>query len=178
MKGGKVGKLSRKEGGRLLLPRKERGEKTREEGLIPSPELVDWSVDSRLRDGMEIELVGLKVELAMDGREDTRLSALMSSLSSCVHWDPQSSDENNTSTLITRRKPRPMGGTISWTGARNKSEPMVSRVSAMVGGYGTSSLSKIHSCSSNSAPLRTPPTSETSISVAAGTAEARERSSR
>lgn len=54
----------------------EETEKTRgeEDGLIPIPELVDWSVDRRLMwDGMEIGEEGLRMELDMEGRDETRV---------------------------------------------------------------------------------------------------------
>ena len=93
-------------------------------GLIPVSE-PDWSVDRCFRDGMGMGLVGLGMELDMEGTDDTRFSdrVLMASLSSCA-VESHSSAVKRTSTLITLRKPRPMGGMMSCTEARNSSDPI------------------------------------------------------
>lgn len=107
--------------GRGLLLMEGRVKMAGEDGLP-----LDWSVDRRfLGDGMEMGEDGLSMELQMEGREETRLrEALLREKS--VSTPPELPDVvNNTSTLMTRRRPRPMGGVISWTGPRNSSDPIV-----------------------------------------------------
>ena len=111
---------------------------------IPIPLLIlEWSADTNLlRDGIEIGVEGLGMEPVIDGSEDIDVSDEIR-LRDCFlavksPWQPPSSDViNSTSTLLTLLRPHPMGGAISWTGARNKSDPI--RSSAFVSGRGLSS---------------------------------------
>ena len=100
-----------------------------EEGLA-----LEWSVDNRfLWDGMETGVDGLGIEPVSDGREDTLFREHLP----MVSWQPVSSVVKRTSTLITLRRPRPMGGANSWMGARKRSDPIV--LARESGGCGMSS---------------------------------------
>ena len=91
-----------------------------EEGLP-----LERSADMRfLGDGMETGDVGLRMELQMEGREETRLSDALFRENSVSMSTESLVVEKRTSTLMTRRRPRPMGGVISWTGQRNSCEPI------------------------------------------------------
>lgn len=92
---------------------------------------------------METGEEGLGMEQDMEGRDETRVRdwCCIATISA-VPWQPFSSGtENRTSTLSTLRKPRPMGGAILLTGARNRSDPIVR--SGMINGCGPLSWKQI-----------------------------------
>ena len=86
---------------------------------------LEISAEVRFRgDGMEMGEVGLRMELQSEGREETRVREGLFRRKSVSSLPELLGVVKRTSTLITRRRPRPMGGANSWTGARNSCEPI------------------------------------------------------
>ena len=125
---------------RLMDGREKTWEDEGVAGLIPNPEM-ERSVDRRLRDGIEMGLERVGVEQHRDGMEEARRRGrgLMDVVSSIVV--SSSSYVKSTSTLMTLRRPCPMGGTTFCTGFRNRSDPMVGMATPPSRGCGSSSLS-------------------------------------